>query len=231
MDRKRPHIVIIDDDEILQYLLRESLCGDHYVVSTLSKGEDLPRLFDTKIVDLVVLDLLMPEGKDGLYWLGWLQQNHSSVPVIMLSSKGDVEERIKGLAAGAKDYLPKPFDQRELLLKINNHVFLEKQVNLYQLGSFEFEPEANELRFDEETIRLSPTEGKLLSFLCRHEGKTLTRDMISHALNGREYSAYDRSIDVHINNLRKKLQTKADMPKMIHSIRGKGYRFVSKSLV
>jgi DNA-binding response OmpR family regulator len=230
MGKNKPHIVIIDDDEVLQYLLKECLSENHYSVTSLSRGEKLPSLFDSELVDLVVLDLLIPEGKDGLYWLSWLQQNHSSVPVIMLSSKGDVEQRIKGLAAGAKDYLPKPFDQRELLLKINNHISIEKQVDLYQVGSFEFEPELNELKLDGETIRLSPTEGKLLNFLCRNEGKTLTRDMISHALNGREYSAYDRSIDVHINNLRKKLQIQVDMPKMIQSVRGKGYRFVPRAL-
>jgi len=222
---RKSSILVVDDDQILCKILEEFFSDHQYTVHLLNSGDEIERFLTENAVNLVILDVLLP-GRDGLHWLSLIKQHHPSLPVLMLSALKTADDRIAGLQLGAKDYLTKPFKTTELLLRVKNllessrslanqeespHQFLSKQAVFIKQG---------------QPIRLTTTEVKLLKFLYGNANKIMTRDEISQALRGNQHNPLDRSIDVHINRLRNKIEENPSTPKLLNTVWGKGYRFI-----
>ncbi len=223
--KKNKHILIVDDDPILQAFLKDYLLQHHYQISFSKEGESLEALLKQSPIDLIILDILLP-GKDGFYWLSWLQKHHPAIKVIMLSVKNQDDDRIQGLESGALDYLAKPFNPRELLARINNLLQTTSAQNTHiTFGEFKFDLQKQQLIKDQQDIKLTHTELVLLTYLCKHSEQLITRDDLSHALRGDTHHPLDRSIDVHINRLRGKIESNPSSPQFIRTIWGKGYQF------
>lgn len=226
-DLEPSKILLVDDDEVLQQLLQEFLTSQGYLVSILSNGESVARFLDENSVDVIVMDILLP-GQDGLHWLTWVKKNYQSLPVLILSSQRAVDDRIAGLQLGAEDYLIKPFHMTELLLRLKTVLRHKRpaEIKLSQSYNYCFDPEHALFFRDSKTIKLTTTETRLMRFLFDHAGKIVTRDEISEALRGNSHHPLDRSIDVHMNRLRKKIEDKPNLPKYLNTVWGKGYRFL-----
>lgn len=220
-------ILLVDDDEVLQQLLQKFLTNQGYHVYILASGEKIAEFLNFNSVDVIVMDVLLP-GENGLHWLTWVKKHYSSVPVLILSSQKAVDDRIAGLQLGADDYLIKPFHMTELLLRLKNILRHKRptETNLSDSYAYCFDPEHALFFRDGQSIKLTTTETRLMRFLFDHAGKIVTRDQISEALRGNSHHPLDRSIDVHMNRLRKKIEAKPNLPKYLNTVWGKGYRFI-----
>ncbi|SEA18229.1 two-component system, OmpR family, phosphate regulon response regulator OmpR [Thiothrix caldifontis] len=218
-------ILLVDDDLLLHKLLAEYLLGHHYHLHTLPNGEGISNFCQHQQPDIILLDIMMP-GEDGIHWLKWLKANHPTIPVMLLSAKKSAQERLQGLEVGADDYLTKPFHPKELLIRMHNIMRHQpvKHIQTIKIGSNVFDPEQEKLERDNTIIKLTAQETSLLRFLCQNAGQILTRDAISHAINGNDYHPLNRSIDMTINRLRKKLGDDAHSPQYLRTIWRKGYR-------
>lgn len=230
MNNPLKKLLIIDDDPVLQSFLQDFLSQNDFEIFSLLKGEEIEGFLAKETVDLILLDVLLP-GKNGYHWLEWLKENHAGLPVLMLSVKGECDDRVHGLEMGARDYLVKPADPRELLVRINNllrcDLFGKKDDSSVQFGEFVFEIERSSLSCAGENIRLTTTEAQLLNIFCSNINKTLSRDELTLNLRGNQHNPYDRSIDVHINRLRNKIEDLPAEPRYLLTTWGKGYRFVT----
>lgn len=226
-DAESNKILLVDDDEVLQQLLQKFLTGQGYQVAVLASGERIAEFLNSNSVDLIVMDVLLP-GENGLHWLAWVKQHYSSLPVLILSSQQAVDDRIAGLQLGADDYLIKPFHMTELLLRLKNILRHQRstETKLDDSYIYCFDPEHALFFRDGQTIKLTTTETRLMRFLFDHAGEIVTRDQISEALRGNSHHPLDRSIDVHMNRLRKKIEAKPNLPKYLNTVWGKGYRFI-----
>jgi two-component system phosphate regulon response regulator OmpR len=225
-------ILIIDDDIKLIELLSEYLDGNQFEISYLLDGETALDEIRTRFPDLIILDYMMP-GKDGLEVLRDIRRNHD-IPVIMLTAKGDDTDRIVGLELGADDYLPKPFNPRELLARI-------KAILRRQAMDRRPEPENSDLiiRVDDlvlnkanhtvrvkgKDVELSTTEFKILNVLMKNPNRVLSRDQIMNMAQGKDFMAFDRSVDIHVSKLRAKIEIDPASPTRIKTIWGTGYMF------
>ena len=227
-------ILIIDDDLKLRNLLKEYLEGyDHEV---LSLGDSLKALqtVQDESPDMVILDIMMPQ-KDGLEVLREIRAV-SRVPVIMLTAKGEDADRIVGLELGADDYLPKPFNPRELLARIkavwrrldrSDSVTSEREkATKLKAGGLILDQVRLTVYSGGKEIELSSTEYRILEVLMKNANKILSRDQLMNMAQGKDYMVFDRSIDVHISKLRSKLETDPRSPQRIKTIWGTGYMFV-----
>ena len=221
-------LLIIDTDPVLQESLQDYFAPRNFSVFSLVCGEKIEEFLASQQVDIILLDILLPE-RDGYFWLRWLQEHHRELPVFILSLKNSPDERVLGLELGAKDYLVKPVDLRELLVRVNNVLscsrFLRKEAKVL-FGNYRFEVERGNLWCGDELIRLTTTEAHLLKVLCTQHNITLSRDELTLSLRGSEHNPHDRSIDVHINRLRNKIEAIPSNPKYLLTTWGKGYRFV-----
>ena len=226
-------ILIIDDDIKLIELLSEYLGGNQFDVSAIFDGMNAVAEIKTQMPDLIILDYMMP-GKDGLEVLRDIRAHHD-LPVIMLTAKGDDTDRIVGLELGADDYLPKPFNPRELLARIKailrRHVtpFLNGHQNkdlVIRSGDLILNKTAHTIEINGNIIDLSTTEFKILEVLMKSPNRVLSRDQIMNMAQGKDFMAFDRSIDIHISKLRSKIETDPALPKRIKTIWGTGYMFV-----
>lgn len=226
-DLESNSILLVDDDAVLQQLLQEFLTSQGYPISVLSSGEEIADFLRINSVAVIVMDILLP-GQNGLHWLAWIKKHYPSLPVLILSSQKAVDDRIAGLQLGAEDYLIKPFHMTELLLRLKNILKNKRPVELKLSHSYNycFDPEHALFFRDGKTIKLTTTETRLMRFLFDHAGKIVTRDEISEALRGNSHHPLDRSIDVHMNRLRKKIEDKPNLPKYLNTVWGKGYRFL-----
>lgn len=221
-------IFVIDDDEKLNGLLQDYLSSFGYQVTTFTN----PRLGLDKIAkelpDLVILDVMMPE-MDGFTVCKELRKE-LSVPIILLTARGDVTDRIVGLELGADDYLPKPFEPRELVARIQTILRRASQTKLTQevlrLDRLEVYPEKQIIKLDGKNLDLSTLEFEALYLLIRKRGNVLSRDNIMDSLHGVDWSAFDRSIDILISRLRQKLSDDPKKPVFIKTIWGSGYKFI-----
>lgn len=224
-------ILLVDDDVLLHKLLEEYFAECDYQFHALSNGEKIINFFRQHQPDIILLDIMMPGGKDGLYWLGWLKEQYPQIPVMLLSAKKSAQERLQGLETGADDYLTKPFHPKELLIRIRNIMRHAPQKNghMIQIGSNLFDPRHERLERDNTSIKLTTLETSLLLFFCRNAGQILTRDAISLAMNGNDHQPMNRSIDMTINRLRKKLGDDANSPQHLCTVWRKGYRLTLKT--
>ena len=223
-------LLLVDDDSVLQEFLQDFLRQQGFAVHGLLCGEDIEGFLQKQTIDLILLDVVLPE-KDGYHWLKWLKENHANIPILMLSAKGQIDDRVQGLEQGANDYIVKPADPRELLARVNNILKLTSADNngsSIVFGDFRFELDRSTLYKRDELIRLTTTESELLKIFCQNQDKTLSRDELTFNLRGNEHNPYDRSIDVHINRLRNKIEADPTSPRYLLTTWGKGYRFVTK---
>ena len=227
-------VLIVDDDNKLRELLREYLEDYGYQVRTLSDGLGVLKKLQEDSSDIVILDVMMPK-KNGLEVLQDIRRE-SKVPVIMLTAKGDDADRIVGLEMGADDYLPKPFNPRELLARIkavmrriapDEEPEAEGDEDLrIRAGSLVLNKARQTVLVEGLEVELSTTEFKILKALMERPNTILSRDQLMTLARGRDFMAFDRSIDVHISKLRAKVEIDPGSPKRIKTIWGTGYMFV-----
>jgi DNA-binding response OmpR family regulator len=230
------HLLMIEDDARLATMVAEYLTKNGFIVSHASDGlSGLARLSQTAsgpAVDLVVLDLMLPDidGLEVCRRIRALNSAAAQTPVLMLTAKGDPMDRIIGLEMGADDYLPKPFEPRELLARIR--AVLRRRVeppaasaNQLRFGSLEIDRDARTVSVGGSSCELTSYQFDLLVALAERAGRVLTRDQIMEAVRGRELEAFDRSIDVHMGRIRAAIEADAKDPKRILTVRGVGYVF------
>ena len=229
-------VIIIDDDRKLQELLKEYLEGYSYDVVPLSGGDGAIELIDNEGPDIIILDVMLP-GKDGTEILKEIR-SASSVPVIMLTAKGEETDRIVGLELGADDYLSKPFNPRELLARmkavlrragnsIPGKTLDEK--NSLESGGLILNSLSMTLEREDKSVELSRTEYKILEALMKESGRVISRDELMNIARGRDFIAFERSIDVHISKLRVKVESISGLKEQIKTVWGTGYMFIEKS--
>ncbi|MEW6591198.1 MAG: response regulator [Pseudomonadota bacterium] len=232
MDKDR--IYVVDDDPGIRELVAEYLTAQGYAVETAEDAAALDGLLEAQRPDLLVLDWMMP-GEDGLSVARRLRAQPGFPPIIMLSAKGEDIDRIIGLEVGADDYLPKPFNPRELLARIR--AVLRRQsagaetapaetARTVRFGPFSVNLDARTLSRDGVEVTLTGGEYELLEIFVTHANRALSRDWLMDQLRGFERDPFDRSIDVRVNRLRKKIEDDPAHPAYIRTQRGMGYIFV-----
>ena len=219
------HILIVDDDDRIRELLERYLEKNNFIVSNSSNTYNARKYLEKYIVDLIILDYMMP-NESGIEFLCSLRKNGDNTPVIMLTALGDIENRIEGLTYGADDYIGKPFDLKELTLRINNILkrtgrIIQNQ-NIFKFGNYEFNLEKNELCYNNELIKLTDTEIKILKIFFNYKNQILTREEICNFCD----DINERSVDVQITRLRKKIEVNPRNPNFLKTIRNKGYLFI-----
>jgi len=220
-------ILVIDDDEKLNKLLIDYLSGFSLDVTAADHPETGLRLLKRSEFDLVILDIMLPD-MDGFEVCREIRKE-SSVPVIMLTARGDVTDRIVGLELGADDYLPKPFEPRELVARIQSVLRRggdNQQGTIITAGNLKVDMERQQVTMGDELLDLTTMEFEVLSFFISRKGKVLTRDSLMEHLRGMEWDAFDRSIDVLVSRLRQKLGDDPKQPHYIRTVWGAGYKFV-----
>lgn len=227
-------ILLVDDDRELTSLLKELLEMEGFNVVLATDGEQALKLLDASI-DLLLLDIMMPR-KNGIETLKELRQNFQT-PVIMLTARGSDLDRVLGLELGADDYLPKPFNDRELVARIRailrrSNWSEQKQTDgntspILQVDKLQLNPGRQEASFDDEPLELTGTEFTLLYLLAQHLGQVVSREHLSQEVLGKRLTPFDRAIDMHISNLRRKLPERTDGQPWFKTLRGRGYLMVS----
>ncbi|WDP84018.1 MAG: response regulator [Desulfobacter sp.] len=223
-------LLIIDDDIKLIELLFEYFGENGFQVSALGEGTQAIKTIRETAPDLIILDIMLP-GKDGLTVLKEIRTQFST-PVIMLTAKGDDTDRIVGLELGADDYLPKPFNPRELLARIR--AILRRQdrtepigeERLIRSGDMVLNRAARSLTLQDRAVELSTTEFNILEVLMKNPNAVLSRDQIMNMAQGKDFMAFDRSVDIHISKLRAKIEKDPAAPARIKTVWGTGYMFV-----
>jgi DNA-binding response OmpR family regulator len=220
-------VLIIDDDERLNALLTEYLGRFHFDVITAVHPEAGLRALRGTDPDIVILDVMLPDS-DGFAVCRRIRET-SRVPIIMLTARGEVTDRIVGLELGADDYLPKPFEPRELVARMQ--AILRRGAaaggdEVLRAGALELNLATHAARMSDRELDLTAAEFELLALFLRNRGRVLSRDRIMDETRGVDWDAYDRSIDVLVSRLRQKLGDHAKHPTFIRTIRGAGYRFI-----
>lgn len=223
-----PHILVIDDDTRLRALLQRYLQENGFAVSAAKDAENARMFLRQYQFNLLIVDVMMP-GESGIEFLQKLRRD-SNVPAIILTAMGDTPDRIAGLEAGADDYLPKPFEPKELVLRINNilrRVPAENTVShSLPLGDYVFDLDKKELMTEAgEIVHITPVEQAILCVLGAKSGQIFTREHLAELLG---VNQSPRSIDVQITRLRKKIETDSKNPRYLQTVRGKGYMLLTK---
>ena len=220
MDNFIAHILVVDDDDGIRSLVKKFLNENNYLVTTANSAEDASNKIEVLKFDLIILDIMMP-GKSGL---DFIQENQKRLetPIILLTAKGEANERVKGLETGADDYLPKPFEPKELILRIKNILKKIKTNDLKRVIEFEnIKIDLNKQIIFKKNLeyKINNTEKLILEKMINNPGKTYTREDIGLLINLNK----ERSIDVIITRLRKKIEIDPKNPKFLQTIRGAGY--------
>ena len=240
MVNERPHVLVVDDEPKIRTMLARYLNEEGFRVSEAADGTAMRTVLDGNAIDLVLLDLLMP-GEDGLSLARHIRQR-SQIPIIMLTGKGDLIDRVVGLEAGADDYIPKPFHLREVLARIRT-VLRRAQApavaavpaertagaeksEILVFDCWRFDVLRRELRRqDGDVVSLTAAEFDLLSAFVRHPNRVLSRDQLMNFVKGRDWAAFDRAIDTQVVRLRRKIESDPQLPQLIKTVRGAGYVF------
>ena len=220
MKKFKAHILMVDDDDGIRNLVKQYLNENNYLVTTAISAEDAKKKVETIKFDLIVLDIMMP-GKSGLEFT---MENKSTLytPIILLTAKGAAEERIHGLEVGADDYLAKPFEPKELILRIKNILNKTKSKNIKRLiefGSVKVDLSKNLIFKEKKEYKINNTEKTILEFMINSPGKSFSREEIGKIIKLDK----ERSIDVIITRLRKKIEKDPKNPKFLQTLRGEGY--------
>ena len=225
------NILIIDDDIALTDLLIEFLTSHKYNVVAKHTPEEGLEYLEKKSVDAIILDIMLP-GMDGFQVLRQIREN-LAIPVIMLTARGEVTDRIVGLELGADDYLPKPFEPRELLARIQSIIRRTHSsaaiVEHVEFNGLSIDKNKQEVLLDDKLISLSTTEYEALLLFVEHTGETLDREYLVENLRGISWQSYDRSVDVLVSRLRGKLGETPNKTRFIKTIHGLGYKFIGES--
>lgn len=227
-------ILVVDDDLRLRQKLQDYLSEQNFDVKVAGDAPQMDKLLQRHPFDLVVLDLMLP-GEDGLSICKRLRALDKNLPILFLSAKGDDVDRIIGIELGADDYMPKPFNPRELVARIKS--LLRRQQlqplgapamheTIIKFGTCEVNLAKRQLMKDGEDVMLTTGEFSLLKVFIEHPQQPLTREQLLHLARGRDYEVYDRSIDVQISRLRKIIETKPNRPLYIQTVWAVGYVFV-----
>jgi len=220
MEDSRNHILIVDDDDRIRGLLKDYLTENGYIVSTAENADQAKERLEIIKFDIIILDVMMP-GQDGYELTKELKKN-IKVPIILLTAKGEVENRIKGLELGADDYIGKPFEPKELLLRIKNILSKKNKIDLkskYNIGNAEVDLNKMTINLKNKIKKINNSEKKVLIEMLANPGTTFSRDEIGKISS----ITQERSIDVMITRLRQKLELNPKNPKYLQTIRGSGY--------
>ena len=220
MEKIKYHILVVDDDDRIRELVKEYLNENDFIVSTGNNAEEAKIKLGYFKFDLIVLDVMMP-GQNGFELTKEIKKN-SNVPIILLTAKGEVENRIQGLELGADDYLSKPFEPKELLLRIKNIVKKNKKINLNKInkiGEAKVDLNKMSIQLKKKMSKINNAEKKVLLEMLANPGKTYSRMQIGEISN----ISQERSIDVMITRLRQKIEINPKNPKYLQTIRGSGY--------
>ncbi|MCR9114603.1 MAG: response regulator [Rhodobacteraceae bacterium] len=228
MSDPAPHLLIVDDDERIRDLLRKFLARNGFLVSAARDSAHARRILSGLEFDLIVLDVMMP-GEDGIALTQSLRETLTT-PILLLTAKGETPDRIKGLEAGADDYLPKPFEPKELLLRIN--AILRRMPEpepehaapkVLTMGPVRFDIDRAELMRGEDLIRLTATEVQLMRIFAEHLREPVSRAKLVEDLGRDKGQAQERAVDVQITRLRRKIETDPRQPRYLQTVRGEGY--------
>ena len=234
MGRETTKILVVDDDMRLRSLLERYLVEQGYIVRSAANSEQMDRLLERENFHMMVLDLMLP-GEDGLTICRRLRQQENEIPIVMLTAKGDEVDRIIGLELGADDYLPKPFNPRELLARIKA-VLRRKSTevpgaptaeeSVVTFSTYTLNLATREMKNGDDPMPLTSGEFAVLKALVTHAREPLSRDKLMNLARGRDYSALERSIDVQVSRLRRMLEEDPANPRYIQTVWGLGYVFV-----
>ena len=214
------HILVVDDDDRIRNLVKDFLSQNKYLISTSANAEDAQKKINLIEFDLIVLDIMMP-GMSGLEFIS-LNKKKIVTPILLLTARGDAEDRIKGFETGAVDYLPKPFEPKELLLRIKSILNRTKAINKKRVIEFEnVKIDLNKLFIikNNKQYKINNTEKIILEKMINSPGETFSRETIGNLIKVDK----ERSVDVIITRLRKKIEIEPKNPKYLQTIRGKGY--------
>jgi len=220
MENNKNHILVVDDDDRIRGLLKDYLTDNNYIVSTAEDAGQAKKKIDYLKFDIIILDVMMP-GQNG-YDLTKEIKKKLNVPIILLTAKGEVENRIKGLEIGADDYIGKPFEPKELLLRIKNIITKNTKINtdiIHKVGMAEIDLNKMTIKFNNKIKKINNSEKKVLIEMLANPGKTYSRKEIGKISS----ISQERSIDVMITRLRQKLEIDPKNPKYLQTIRGSGY--------
>jgi|TARA_B110001452_G_scaffold122791_1_gene101845 two-component system, OmpR family, phosphate regulon response regulator OmpR len=220
MEKIKYHILVVDDDDRIRELVKEYLNENGFIVSTGNSAEEAKIKMGYFKFDLVVLDVMMP-GQNGFELTKEIKKN-SSIPIILLTAKGEVENRIEGLELGADDYLGKPFEPKELLLRIKNIITKSKKIDssrINKIGNAKIDLNKMSIQLKNKINKINNTEKKVLLEMLANPGKSYSRAKIGEISN----ISQERSVDVMITRLRQKIEVNPKSPKYLQTIRGSGY--------
>ncbi|APX21964.1 MULTISPECIES: response regulator [Salipiger] len=222
------HILIVDDDERIRGLLQKFLMRNGFLVSAARDAAHARRLLEGLDFDMIVLDVMMP-GEDGISLTRAIREGRST-PIMLLTARGETEDRIKGLEAGADDYLGKPFEPKELLLRINailrrmpDTSAADSAPKLLNLGEIRYDIERGEMWKGEDLVRLTATESQLMRIFSARPGEALSRSQLVEDLGRDKGQAQERAVDVQITRLRRKIESDPKQPRYLQTVRGAGY--------
>ena len=237
LERRAERILIVDDDPRIRQMVTRYFEDEGFLVTGASDGSSMRKALADYTVDLILLDLVLPNSEDGLALAREVRAT-SDVPIVMLTGRDDVVDRIIGLEVGADDYIPKPFHLREVLARVRSILRRRRpveapQVEIGQVFAFDgWRLEISRRRLlnpNDEEVDLTTGEFDMLTVMIRNAGRVLTRDMLMDQTRGRQMEAFDRAIDAQIARLRKKIETNPTHPVLIRSVRGVGYIFTAET--
>lgn len=218
-------ILYVEDDPSLGFVVQDGLMAEGYTVHLCRDGKSALQQYNQKVYDICVLDVMLPE-KDGFSLAQDIRKVNTQVPILFLTARGRIEDKITGYDVGADDYLTKPFEQQELLLKIkallrrtSNHI---EEKGHYLVGEYSYHPETMMLEHSEEERRLTKTESKVLGLLCEHKNRVMERDLLLNLVWGKDDYQTGRSLDVYLSKLRKYLARDARI--RIENVHGVGFK-------
>jgi two-component system phosphate regulon response regulator OmpR len=228
MTELHAHLLVVDDDERIRGLLQKFLIRNGFLVTTARTADQARRLMTGLEFDLLVLDVMMP-GEDGISFTREIRK-HLATPVLLLTARGEAANRIEGLEAGADDYLVKPFEPKELLLRINAILRRVPQARpaetapkLLNLGAVRYDPDRGELWRGAELIRLTATEAQLMRIFAAAPGVAVPRERLTGDMPRDPGGGQERAVDVQITRLRRKIEDDPRQPRYLQTVRGEGY--------